>query len=151
MLAFLLASFGFVEFFYILLERSEEIHQHMVFLLSPIIRSMTVVTIYFLSLKVILTYSHCIHAWMYVWKMSDNIHTSGQNCIAGLRTGFWKYFTLLLAKMSQLSQIKKTQGRSNKQLGIDLPCRKLCKYSSTLKTQPSLIPTHQGEEQRAYR
>uniref|UniRef100_A0A674MDI5 ABC-type glutathione-S-conjugate transporter n=1 Tax=Takifugu rubripes TaxID=31033 RepID=A0A674MDI5_TAKRU len=42
-LGFLLASFGFVEFFYILLERSQEIHQHMVFLLSPIIRSMTVV------------------------------------------------------------------------------------------------------------
>lgn len=43
-LGFLLASFGFVEFFYILLERSQEIHQHMVFLLSPIIRSMTVVS-----------------------------------------------------------------------------------------------------------
>uniref|UniRef100_A0A8D3DU69 ABC-type glutathione-S-conjugate transporter n=1 Tax=Scophthalmus maximus TaxID=52904 RepID=A0A8D3DU69_SCOMX len=42
-LGFLLASFGFVEFFYILLERSQEIHQHMVFLLSPIIRSMTVI------------------------------------------------------------------------------------------------------------
>lgn len=42
-LGFLLASFGFVEFFYILLERSQEIQQHMVFLLSPIIRSMTVV------------------------------------------------------------------------------------------------------------
>uniref|UniRef100_A0A3B3ZX39 ABC-type glutathione-S-conjugate transporter n=1 Tax=Periophthalmus magnuspinnatus TaxID=409849 RepID=A0A3B3ZX39_9GOBI len=41
-LGFLLASFGFVEFFYILLERSQEIQQHMVFLLSPIIRSMTV-------------------------------------------------------------------------------------------------------------
>lgn len=44
-LGFLLASFGFVEFFYILLERSQEIQQHMVFLLSPIIRSMTVVNI----------------------------------------------------------------------------------------------------------
>lgn len=44
MLGFLLASFGFVEFFYILLERSQEIQQHMVFLLSPIIRSMTVVS-----------------------------------------------------------------------------------------------------------
>lgn len=43
-LGFLLASFGFVEFFYILLERSQEIQQHMVFLLSPIIRSMTVVS-----------------------------------------------------------------------------------------------------------
>uniref|UniRef100_G3Q646 ABC-type glutathione-S-conjugate transporter n=1 Tax=Gasterosteus aculeatus aculeatus TaxID=481459 RepID=G3Q646_GASAC len=43
MLGFLLASFGFVEFFYILLERSQEIEQHMVFLLSPIIRSMTVI------------------------------------------------------------------------------------------------------------
>uniref|UniRef100_A0A671V7K3 ABC-type glutathione-S-conjugate transporter n=1 Tax=Sparus aurata TaxID=8175 RepID=A0A671V7K3_SPAAU len=42
-LGFLLASFGFVEFFYILLERSQEIQQHMVFLLSPIIRSMTVI------------------------------------------------------------------------------------------------------------
>uniref|UniRef100_A0A3Q2Y780 ABC-type glutathione-S-conjugate transporter n=1 Tax=Hippocampus comes TaxID=109280 RepID=A0A3Q2Y780_HIPCM len=42
-LGFLLASFGFVEFFYILLERSEEIEQHMIFLLSPIIRSMTVI------------------------------------------------------------------------------------------------------------
>uniref|UniRef100_A0A8C5H211 ABC-type glutathione-S-conjugate transporter n=1 Tax=Gouania willdenowi TaxID=441366 RepID=A0A8C5H211_GOUWI len=42
-LGFLLASFGFVEFFYILLERSQEIEQHMVFLLSPIIRSMTVI------------------------------------------------------------------------------------------------------------
>uniref|UniRef100_A0A665TXJ3 ABC-type glutathione-S-conjugate transporter n=1 Tax=Echeneis naucrates TaxID=173247 RepID=A0A665TXJ3_ECHNA len=42
-LGFLLASFGFVEFFYILLERSHEIQQHMVFLLSPIIRSMTVI------------------------------------------------------------------------------------------------------------
>uniref|UniRef100_A0A3Q3W108 ABC-type glutathione-S-conjugate transporter n=1 Tax=Mola mola TaxID=94237 RepID=A0A3Q3W108_MOLML len=42
-LGFLLASFGFVEFFYILLERSQEIHQHMVFLLSPIIRSLTVI------------------------------------------------------------------------------------------------------------
>ncbi|KAG5854427.1 multidrug resistance-associated protein 1-like [Anguilla rostrata] len=40
---FLLASFGFVEFFYILLERNQEIQQHMVFLLSPIIRSLTVV------------------------------------------------------------------------------------------------------------
>lgn len=45
MLGFLLASFGFVEFFYILLERSQEIHQHLVFLLGPIIRSMTVVDI----------------------------------------------------------------------------------------------------------
>lgn len=44
MLGFLLASFGFVEFFYILLERSQEIQQHMVFLLSPTIRSMTVVS-----------------------------------------------------------------------------------------------------------
>ncbi|KAM7393766.1 hypothetical protein PAMP_020615 [Pampus punctatissimus] len=42
-LGFLLASFGFVEFFYILLERSQEIQHHMVFLLSPIIRSMTVI------------------------------------------------------------------------------------------------------------
>lgn len=42
-LGFLLASFGFVEFFYILLERSQDIQHHMVFLLSPIIRSMTVV------------------------------------------------------------------------------------------------------------
>uniref|UniRef100_A0A8C6UE24 ABC-type glutathione-S-conjugate transporter n=1 Tax=Neogobius melanostomus TaxID=47308 RepID=A0A8C6UE24_9GOBI len=42
-LGFLLASFGFVEFFYILLERSQEIQQHMVFLLGPIIRSMTVI------------------------------------------------------------------------------------------------------------
>ncbi|XP_062304038.1 multidrug resistance-associated protein 1 [Osmerus eperlanus] len=42
-LGFLLASFGFVEFFYILLERRDEIHHHMVFLLSPIIRSLTVV------------------------------------------------------------------------------------------------------------
>ncbi|CAL8358813.1 unnamed protein product [Boreogadus saida] len=41
-LGFLLASFGFVEFFYILLERSGEIHQHMVFLLSPVVRSVTV-------------------------------------------------------------------------------------------------------------
>ncbi|KAI1896050.1 hypothetical protein AGOR_G00090810 [Albula goreensis] len=40
---FLLASFGFVEFFYILLERNQEIQQHLVFLLSPIIRSLTVV------------------------------------------------------------------------------------------------------------
>uniref|UniRef100_A0A8C7R9Q6 ABC-type glutathione-S-conjugate transporter n=1 Tax=Oncorhynchus mykiss TaxID=8022 RepID=A0A8C7R9Q6_ONCMY len=43
-LGFLLASFGFVEFFYILLERSHEIQNHMVFLLSPIIRSLTVVS-----------------------------------------------------------------------------------------------------------
>lgn len=43
-LGFLLSSFGFVEFFYILLERSQEIQQHVVFLLGPIIRSMTVVT-----------------------------------------------------------------------------------------------------------
>lgn len=43
-LGFLLASFGFVEFFYILLERSQDIQHHMVFLLSPIIRSMTVVS-----------------------------------------------------------------------------------------------------------
>uniref|UniRef100_A0AAX7SUA8 ABC-type glutathione-S-conjugate transporter n=1 Tax=Astatotilapia calliptera TaxID=8154 RepID=A0AAX7SUA8_ASTCA len=42
-LGFLLASFGFVEFFYILLERSQDIQHHMVFLLSPIIRSMTVI------------------------------------------------------------------------------------------------------------
>uniref|UniRef100_A0A4W5KV59 ABC-type glutathione-S-conjugate transporter n=1 Tax=Hucho hucho TaxID=62062 RepID=A0A4W5KV59_9TELE len=42
-LGFILASFGFVEFFYILLERSHEIQNHMVFLLSPIIRSLTVV------------------------------------------------------------------------------------------------------------
>nr|XP_057926636.1 multidrug resistance-associated protein 1 [Doryrhamphus excisus] len=42
-LGFLLASFGFVEFFYILLERSHEIEQHMVFLLGPIIRSLTVI------------------------------------------------------------------------------------------------------------
>lgn len=54
MLGFLLASFGFVEFFYILLERSQEIEQHMVFLLSPIIRSMTVVNtaIFILSIFV---------------------------------------------------------------------------------------------------
>ncbi|XP_028669916.1 multidrug resistance-associated protein 1-like isoform X1 [Erpetoichthys calabaricus] len=42
-LGFLLASFGFVEFFYILLERSAEIQQHLVFLVSPMIRSLTVV------------------------------------------------------------------------------------------------------------
>uniref|UniRef100_W5MJY3 ABC-type glutathione-S-conjugate transporter n=1 Tax=Lepisosteus oculatus TaxID=7918 RepID=W5MJY3_LEPOC len=42
-LGFLLASFGFVEFFYILLERNREIQQHLVFLLSPVIRSLTVV------------------------------------------------------------------------------------------------------------
>ncbi|XP_061889552.1 multidrug resistance-associated protein 1 [Entelurus aequoreus] len=42
-LGFLLASFGFVEFFYILLERSQEIEQHIVFLLSPIVRSLTVI------------------------------------------------------------------------------------------------------------
>uniref|UniRef100_A0A669EP13 ABC-type glutathione-S-conjugate transporter n=1 Tax=Oreochromis niloticus TaxID=8128 RepID=A0A669EP13_ORENI len=42
-LGFLLASFGFVEFFYILLERSQDIQHHMVFLLSPIIRSLTVI------------------------------------------------------------------------------------------------------------
>ncbi|TRY81629.1 hypothetical protein DNTS_014478 [Danionella cerebrum] len=43
LLGFFLASFGFVEFFYILLERRLEIQQHLVFLLSPIIRSLTVV------------------------------------------------------------------------------------------------------------
>ncbi|CAL8332500.1 unnamed protein product [Merluccius merluccius] len=47
-LGFLLASFGFVEFFYILLERSQEIQQHMVFLLSPIVRSMTVILALFI-------------------------------------------------------------------------------------------------------
>ncbi|KAJ3614828.1 hypothetical protein NHX12_018398 [Muraenolepis orangiensis] len=47
-LGFLLASFGLVEFFYILLERSQEIQQHMVFLLSPIIRSMTVILALFI-------------------------------------------------------------------------------------------------------
>ncbi|XP_007248892.3 multidrug resistance-associated protein 1 [Astyanax mexicanus] len=43
LLGFFLASFGFVEFFYILLERNQEIHRHLVFLLSPIVRSLTVV------------------------------------------------------------------------------------------------------------
>ncbi|XP_056606838.1 multidrug resistance-associated protein 1 [Triplophysa dalaica] len=43
LLGFFLASFGFVEFFYILLESRLEIQQHLVFLLSPIIRSVTVV------------------------------------------------------------------------------------------------------------
>lgn len=57
----------------------------------------------------------------------------------------------LPAKMSQLSQIIKTQGRSDKQLGIDLPCCKQCKYNSTLKTQPSLTITYQGEDQSTYR
>ncbi|KAG7263239.1 LOW QUALITY PROTEIN: hypothetical protein CRUP_001508 [Coryphaenoides rupestris] len=47
-LGFLLASFGFVEFFYILLERSQEIQQHMVFLVSPIVRSMTVILALFI-------------------------------------------------------------------------------------------------------
>ncbi|XP_033908710.3 multidrug resistance-associated protein 1-like isoform X2 [Acipenser ruthenus] len=42
-LGFLLASFGFVEFFYILLERQSEIQQHLVFLVSPVIRSLSVV------------------------------------------------------------------------------------------------------------
>ncbi|XP_033887088.3 multidrug resistance-associated protein 1-like isoform X1 [Acipenser ruthenus] len=42
-LGFLLASFGFVEFFYILLERHSEIQQHTVFLVSPVIRSLSVV------------------------------------------------------------------------------------------------------------
>lgn len=37
------------------------------------------------------------------------------------------FHPVLLAKMSQLSQI------SDKQLGIDLPCRKQCKYNSPLK------------------
>uniref|UniRef100_A0A8B9RLN9 ABC-type glutathione-S-conjugate transporter n=1 Tax=Astyanax mexicanus TaxID=7994 RepID=A0A8B9RLN9_ASTMX len=37
LLGFFLASFGFVEFFYILLERNQEIHRHLVFLLSPIL------------------------------------------------------------------------------------------------------------------
>ncbi|XP_055772481.1 multidrug resistance-associated protein 1-like, partial [Salvelinus fontinalis] len=36
-----LVSFGFLEVFYVLVERSAEIHQHMVFLLSPVIRSLT--------------------------------------------------------------------------------------------------------------
>ncbi|KAK1798739.1 hypothetical protein P4O66_007035, partial [Electrophorus voltai] len=43
LLGFFLASFGFVEFFYILLERNQELHRHLVFLLSPVIRSLTVV------------------------------------------------------------------------------------------------------------
>uniref|UniRef100_A0A8C7RI32 ABC-type glutathione-S-conjugate transporter n=1 Tax=Oncorhynchus mykiss TaxID=8022 RepID=A0A8C7RI32_ONCMY len=38
-----LVSFGFLEVFYVLVERSAEIHQHMVFLLSPVIRSLTMV------------------------------------------------------------------------------------------------------------
>lgn len=63
MLGFLLASFGFVEFFYILLERSQEIHQHMVFLLSPIIRSMTVVN------TVAAYTSVCPHIYIYMSKM----------------------------------------------------------------------------------
>ncbi|MBN3303878.1 MRP3 protein, partial [Amia calva] len=42
-LGFLLASFGFVEFFYILLERNREIHHHLVFLLSPVTRSLSMV------------------------------------------------------------------------------------------------------------
>uniref|UniRef100_A0A674E8J7 ATP-binding cassette, sub-family C (CFTR/MRP), member 6a n=1 Tax=Salmo trutta TaxID=8032 RepID=A0A674E8J7_SALTR len=50
-LGFLLASFGFVEFFYILLERSHEIQNHMVFLLSPIIRSLTVLAICIIQLE----------------------------------------------------------------------------------------------------
>ncbi|XP_053494146.1 multidrug resistance-associated protein 1 [Ictalurus furcatus] len=43
LLGFFLASFGFVEFFYILLERNQEIHRHFIFLLASIIRSLTVV------------------------------------------------------------------------------------------------------------
>lgn len=43
LLGFFLASFGFVEFFYILLMKNQEIQHHMVFLLNPVIRSMTVV------------------------------------------------------------------------------------------------------------
>lgn len=58
MLGFLLASFGFVEFFYILLERSQEIQQHMVFLLSPIIRSMTVV-----NTAATFSYSHLTYTY----------------------------------------------------------------------------------------
>ncbi|XP_030646268.1 multidrug resistance-associated protein 1-like [Chanos chanos] len=38
-----LASFGFLELFYLLVERSREIEQHMVFVLSPVIRSLTMV------------------------------------------------------------------------------------------------------------
>ncbi|KAK2857444.1 hypothetical protein Q7C36_005363 [Tachysurus vachellii] len=43
LLGFFLASFGFVEFFYILLERNQEIHRHFIFLLGSVIRSLTVV------------------------------------------------------------------------------------------------------------
>ncbi|MCI4375884.1 hypothetical protein PGIGA_G00114740 [Pangasianodon gigas] len=43
LLGFFLASFGFVEFFYILLERNQEIHRHFIFLLASVIRSLTVV------------------------------------------------------------------------------------------------------------
>ncbi|KAL4659052.1 multidrug resistance-associated protein 1-like [Arapaima gigas] len=42
-LGLILASFGFVEFFYVLLEKNREIEQHLVFLLSPIVRSLTMV------------------------------------------------------------------------------------------------------------
>nr|XP_023677559.1 multidrug resistance-associated protein 1-like [Paramormyrops kingsleyae] len=38
-----LASIGFVEFFYILLEKNQEIQKHIVFLISPVIRSLTMV------------------------------------------------------------------------------------------------------------
>lgn len=69
-LGFLLASFGFVEFFYILLERSQEIQQHMVFLLSPIIRSMTVVNTVALSWFYSNVYPHhyiCPNSELWVW------------------------------------------------------------------------------------
>ncbi|KAJ8251179.1 hypothetical protein GJAV_G00218160 [Gymnothorax javanicus] len=42
-LGFLLAFYGFVEFFYLLLERYQEIQHHLVFLVSPVMRSLTMV------------------------------------------------------------------------------------------------------------
>ncbi|XP_031432945.1 multidrug resistance-associated protein 1-like [Clupea harengus] len=128
-----LASFGFLEVFYLLAQRSSELDQHMVFLLSPIIRGLTMVlAVTIIQVERLKGCRSSIFLFLF-WTMAvvcciiplrANIQTimdEGFSSDAMRFVAFFVYFSLQLAQMI-LSCFADRRPRTNKPIFVKNPC-----------------------------
>ncbi|XP_062388680.1 multidrug resistance-associated protein 1 [Sardina pilchardus] len=128
-----LASFGFLEVFYLLAQRSSELEHHMVFLLSPIIRGLTMVlAITVIQVERLRGCRSSVFLFLF-WTMAvvcsiiplrANIQTimeEGFSTNAMRFVAFFVYFSLQLAQMI-LSCFADQRPRTRKPIFVKNPC-----------------------------
>uniref|UniRef100_A0A9J7YYP2 ABC-type glutathione-S-conjugate transporter n=1 Tax=Cyprinus carpio carpio TaxID=630221 RepID=A0A9J7YYP2_CYPCA len=104
-----LAFFGFLEMVYLLVERSRDIERHMVFLLSPIIRSLTMIlAVLVIHLERLRGFRSSIFLFLY-WTLAvicllvplrANIHAIiDEVCVFPVFVAFFTFFSLQLAQL----------------------------------------------------